>query len=179
MSCHQPAGVARPRGGDSKKLKVWYKSAAILIRIPRWSDHRQKLIAISTGEYCGVTETSKTGEAGAVEDFKDIIHEDIVQEEAQQLLDQLKDLLDIKCINEVEGLVDLLKEIKEHPSLNGHVKCRNVWLRVENLWDMKYYLYSIRDMEESDNPNKFHILRITMEILKRNFQQFCSQETVG
>ena len=47
LSCHQPAGVALAYGNNAR-VKVWYKSAAILIRIPKWSDHCQKLVAIST-----------------------------------------------------------------------------------------------------------------------------------
>ena len=175
LSCHQPVGVALAYGNEAT-LKVWYKSAAILIRIPKWSDHRQKLIAISTGEYCGVTEASKIGEAGVVEDFKDIIHEDIVQEKTQQLLDQLKDLLDIKCINEVEGLEDLLKEIKEHPELNGHVKCRNV--RMQNLCNMMKNLHILRHKACRNKIDYLHIL-YSMCDLEHSFQRFCSEETVG
>ena len=178
LSCHQPAGVALAYGNEAM-LKVWYKSAAILIRIPKWSDHRQKLIAISTGEYCDVTETSKTGEAGVVEDFKDIIHDDLVQDETQQLLDQLKYLLDIKCINEVEGLGDLLKEIKEHPELNLHVKCRNARMQAANLCPMKNALYTLRYRVESGQHNKVISLRPAMHELKRTFNDFCLEETVG
>ena len=178
LSCHQPARVALAYGNEAM-LKVWYKSAAILIRNTKWSDHRQKLITISTGEYCGVTEASKTDEAGVVEDFKDIIHEDIVQEETQQLHDQLKDLLDMKCINEVEGLVNLLKEIKERPKLNRHVKCRNVRMQVENLCRIKNNLYSLRYMAESDHRYKVDHLCRAMHELKQNFQHFCAEETVG
>ena len=47
----QPGTVAAASGNELT-LELWYKSAAILIRIPKWSDHHQKLIAISTGEYC-------------------------------------------------------------------------------------------------------------------------------
>ena len=173
LSCHQPAGVALAYGNDVM-LKVWYKSAAILIRIPKWSDHRQKLIAISTGEYCGVTEASKTDEAGVVEDFKDIIHEDIVQEEAQQLLDELKDLLDMKCINEVEGLGDLLKEIKEHPMLKKDDKCRNFRMQAEILCRLKNDLDSLKYYVESDHPYKVDHLRHTMHELKQKFQYYCS-----
>ena len=178
LSCHQPAGVALAYGNEAV-LKVWYKSAAILIRIPKWSDHHQKLIAISIGEYCDVTEASKIGEAGVVEDFKDIIHEDIVQEETQQLLDQLKDLLDMKSINEVEGLGDLLKEIKEHPKFNRHIKCRNIEMQIANVYDMMNNLILLRYRAESDHPYEVDELHHILHKIERNFQDFCSEKTVG
>ena len=131
-------------------------------------------MAISTGEYCGITKASKTDEAGVVKDFKDIIHEDIVQEETRHLLQQLKDLLDIKCINEVEGRGDLLKEIKEHPKLNGHVKCSNVRMRAENLCCLKNDLDSLKYCIESDQPYKVYHIHRTMHELRQNFQYYCS-----
>lgn len=84
LLCHQPAAAAIHYGNESTVM-VWYKSAAILIRIPKWSDYRQKLI-ISTGEYC-IPETSETDEDGMVKDFRDIIYdniEDIMQEEEEE-----------------------------------------------------------------------------------------------
>ena len=104
---NQPAGAIGAYGNDG--TLVWYKSAAILIRIPKWSEYRQKLIAISTGEYCGITDK----EDGVVKDFKDVIqeYEDIVKEETlQQVL--LKELLDNEYISKSEELKDKLKQIK-------------------------------------------------------------------
>ena len=51
LSFRQPAGAAMHYGNEAS-INLWYKSAAILIRIPKWSEYRQKLIAISTGESC-------------------------------------------------------------------------------------------------------------------------------
>ena len=104
----QPAAATAAFTEDGyANLKVWYKSAAILIRIPRWSTYHEKLIAISSGDNNGVNlDVNKTDEDGAVKDFKDVIedYEDIVQEETKQLLDQVKELLDNEYVNEVEGL---------------------------------------------------------------------------
>ena len=46
---HQPAGAALIYG-NKESLGIWYKCAAILIRIPKWGDYRQKLAAMSTGK---------------------------------------------------------------------------------------------------------------------------------
>ena len=67
----QPAGAVLAYGNEAS-LDVWYKSAAILIRIPKWSEYRQKLIAISTGENCGITEAN---DDGMVKDFKGVIQD--------------------------------------------------------------------------------------------------------
>ena len=69
LSYHQPAGAALAYGNEAD-LGLWYKSAAILIRIPKWSEFRQRLIAVSTGECCDVT----GAEDGMIRDFKDIIY---------------------------------------------------------------------------------------------------------
>ena len=73
LSYHQPAGAALVYGNE-KSLGVWYKSAAILIRIPKWSNYRQKLIAISMGKHHVETEANHT-EDGVVKDFRDIIQD--------------------------------------------------------------------------------------------------------
>ena len=80
LSYHQPAGAAYHYGNEAS-VDLWYKSAAILIRIPKWSEFRQRLIAISTGECCDIT----GAEDGMVKDFKDIIKEDVVHEKIQDL----------------------------------------------------------------------------------------------
>ena len=67
LSYDQPAGAALHYGNEAS-VDLWYKSAAILIRIPKWSEFRQRLIAISTGECCDIT----GAEDGMVKDFKDI-----------------------------------------------------------------------------------------------------------
>ena len=108
-----------------------------------------------------------------VEDFKDIIHEDLIEEETQQLLDQLKDLLNIKCINEVEGLADLLKEIKEHPMLNRDDKCRNFRMAAKNLCRLKNNFNSLKYYAESDHCYKVDDLHRIMQKLKQNFQYCC------
>ena len=96
---HQPAAVVKVyERCEGQTLDLWYKSAAILIRIPKWSDYRQKLIAISTGDCCNEKpQTSEADKDGMVKDFKDIIqdYEDIVQEETQQLAVQLQELINM------------------------------------------------------------------------------------
>ena len=79
LSLGQPTGASCVYGNESLELR--YKSAAILIRVPKWSEYRQKLIAISIGESCSVK--PETSDDGIIQDFKDVIHdyEDIVQEE--------------------------------------------------------------------------------------------------
>ena len=69
LSYHQPAGAALMYGNEVT-LGVWYKSAAILIRIPKWSEFRRKLIAISTGECCDIT----GAEDGIVKGFRNILY---------------------------------------------------------------------------------------------------------
>ena len=117
---HQPAGAAVAYGNNAQ-LELWYKSAAILIKIPKWGNYRQKLIAISTGGHCSVkSEPSETDDDEIENDFEDIIqdYDDIVQDETQQLLDQVKELLDHDCTSAVEGMVDILKKMQI--KLNGH-----------------------------------------------------------
>ena len=90
LSCHQPTAAA-VKYGNKATLKVWYKSAALLIRIPNWSNYyRQKLTKISTGECC-MPKAGTTDEDGIVKDFKGIIHDckDIMQEETKQMLDEV------------------------------------------------------------------------------------------
>ena len=47
---HQPAAAVIAYGNEAN-VDLWYNSAAILIRILKWSDYRQKLIVISTENY--------------------------------------------------------------------------------------------------------------------------------
>ena len=108
--CHQPAGAIGAYVNCG--TLVWYKSAAILIKFPKWSEYRQKLIAISTRENCGISDATLE-EDGVVKDFKDVIqeYEDIVQEETQQHV-LLKELLDNEYISQSEELKDKLKQIQ-------------------------------------------------------------------
>ena len=110
LVCHQPAGVIGAYGNCG--TLVWYKSAAILIRFPKWSKYRQKLIAISTGEKCGISDVTFE-EDGVVKDFEDVIQEykDVVEEETQQHV-LLKQLLDNEYISQSEELKDKLKQIQ-------------------------------------------------------------------
>ena len=47
---HQPAATVIAYANEAT-VYLWYNSVAILIRIPKWSDYRQKLIVISTEDY--------------------------------------------------------------------------------------------------------------------------------
>ena len=159
---HQPAAVtAAFTELGSADLKVWYKSAAILIRIPRWSTYREKLIAISSGDHDGANlEANTTAEDGAVNDFKDVIenYEDIVQEETQQLLDQVKELLDNEYINEVEGLVELLNKMQIKLNSNA----MNAREQLESICSIKYDLHKLRSNIESETLMKVASLQSTM-----------------
>ena len=91
---HQPAGVTMY--GSLAKLDLWYKSAAILIKIPKWSEFCH---AVSTGESC-----NEIGiEDRMSKDFKDIIEEDVIQEEIEKFRDNQQ-------IKAVERLVNALKK---------------------------------------------------------------------
>ena len=149
----QPAGAALHYGNEAT-VDLWYKSAAILIRIPKWSKHRQKLIAISTGESCGITVTSTTDGDGMVKDFGDVFqdYEDIIQEETQKLNDQFRNLLGNECSNEVEGLVDILKIMQM--KLNGHTI--NLSERVDHIYRIKDHLDYLKDDVESESESDFH-----------------------
>ena len=61
--------------GNNACLDLWYKSAAILLRIPKWSDYCQKLIAISTGECCGIAEVNEIDNDGMIKHFEDIVQD--------------------------------------------------------------------------------------------------------
>ena len=119
---HQPAAVVKVYEYEGTNLDLWYKSAAILIRIPKWSDYRQKLVTISTGDCCNEKpQTSEADKDGMIKDFKDIIHdyEDIVQEETQELAVQLQ-----KLINMMDHLPKGLGSIRHvhHPTTRLKIK---------------------------------------------------------
>ena len=145
----------QPAGKDYQSL--WYKSTAILIRIPRWSDYRQRLIAISTGECCGITEVSEADEGGMVKDFKGIIqdYKDIVQDESQQVIDQLKEflsheyILDTKDIRKKieEVLINLVKTKPEDViSTIKSLISRTSGLDYEDHFFMREYSYSLKEL---------------------------------
>ena len=119
------------------------------------------LIAISSGEHGGGSETD---DDRMVKDFKNVIHdyEDIVQEETQQLLDQVKELLDNKYINGVQGLVDLLKEMKIKLKSNA----MDVREQVNSICYIKYDLYQLRSDIESESPMKVEHLQSRMNSLR-------------
>ena len=160
---HQPAAAVIAYGNEAT-VDLWYKSAAILIRIPKWSDYRQKLIAISTEEYCGTkSEASATDEDGAVKDFKDIIYdyEDIVQEEIQQLVVLLQELLDNEYISKVEELTDKLKQIQTmlHTcAVRGGWRAGKIICIKCSVLELKYYI---------DSKRSFQSLHGYMDRLKR------------
>ena len=149
--------------GNNASVDLWYKSAAILIRIPRWSRYRQKLIATSTGEYCGVTETD---DDGMVKGFEDIFqdHECIVQEETQKLNDQFKELMDNKSINEVKGLVDMLKELQMKLNSHTYLSDHDIYRIKDDLESLRYQAYySVEDF-------RIQHLRNTLETLRRKYR---------
>ena len=113
LTFYQPAAALLHYGNEAG-VDLWYKSAAILIRIPKWSEYRQKLIATSTGESCDLTKTSGTNDDGIVKDFGDIFQDfdDIIQEETQEINAFFEELLNNQHVNEVEGLVDKLKKLQ-------------------------------------------------------------------
>ena len=170
LSYHQPAGAALHYGNEAS-VDLWYKSAAILIRIPKWSEYRQKLIAISTGEYCPVDEVNETDDDGIVKDFGNIFqdYECIIQKETQELNVQFEELLVNKYINEVEGLVDMLKKMQM--KLNSHTVCPSV--QVDNIYQMKDDLGCLRYKVESEFQSeslKVECLRYTLETLRHNYR---------
>ena len=140
LSYHQPAGAtAASREEDYlKNLMVWYKAVAILIKIPKWSNYRQKL---STGEHCSIK--TKPDKDGVVEDFKDVIqdYKDIIQEETKQLLGQVEELLDNEYINKVEGQADLLRKMQIKLGSNT----LNAKEQVECICSIKYDLHQVRN----------------------------------
>ena len=109
----QPAGAALHYGNNAS-VDLWYKSAAILIRIPKWSEYRQKLIAVSTGECSSVNTAGEMDDNEVMKDFGNIFQDsdEIVQKEIQELNDQLEELLDNTHVKEVEELVDILKTMQ-------------------------------------------------------------------
>ena len=169
LSRGQAAGAAVHYGNEAS-LKLWYKSAAILIRIPKWSEYRQRLISTGDGSD-EMPQTSKTHEDETVKDFKDVIedYEDIVQEETKQLLDQVKKLLDNKCFDEVQGLKDKLKKIKNILKANRHVKCSSE--QIDNLCRIKDDLSSLKYYVKSKSPYKLDDLLYTVSRLRSDTLQ--------
>ena len=53
LSYHQ-SDAAAIAYRNASYLVLWYNSAAILIKIPKWSGYQQKLITVSMGENHGV-----------------------------------------------------------------------------------------------------------------------------
>ena len=163
---HQPAGAALAYG-NSPSLELWYKSAAILIKLPKWGNHRQKLIATSIGEHCTIN--TEPGEDGLVEDFKDVIldYEDIIKQETQQLLNEVEKLLRNGFVNQIKELVHILKKMKV--KLNSHAA--SVDEEVENICTIKCDLYRLRDDIESDVPDdsKVNHLHHIIDMVERNY----------
>ena len=141
---HQPAGVTM-RYEDEVSLDLWYKSAAILIRIPKWSEFCRRLIAISTGDCYDIT----GAEDGAVKEFNDIM-QDVVHDEVQGLNKQINELLDISA---VEELMDELKKIQ----IDGHLSNP-----ADNIPRIKNGLEHLRDQQEL----KLFMLRRSVDKLK-------------
>ena len=169
LSFQQPAGAAMHYGNNAS-VDLWYKSVAILIRVPRWSEYRQKLIALSTGEYHGASEASGIDDDGMVNNFEDIFQdqEHIIEEETQKLNDQFKQLMENKNINEVEGLVDMLKEMQA--KLNGHTF--HLSERIDNIYRIRGDLEGLQYQVESKYYNSVESLRDTLERLRRDYRSF-------
>ena len=177
LTFHQPAGAGMHYGNEAS-VDLWYKSAAILIRIPKWSEYRRKLIAICTGECCGITKASGTDDDGMVKDFGGIFqdYDDIIQEETQEMNTHLEELMDNKYINEVEGLVDMLKKMKIVLSRAIHDSEK---IDKDEICHMKYILHKLRedinDPWTSDNTRTAEQLRCTMNGLRNSysFSHYC------
>ena len=158
LSFQQPAGAALHYGNNAS-VDLWYKSVAILIRVPKWSEYRQRLIALSIAEYRSTTEASgKDDDDGMINNFEDIFqdHGCIIEEETRKLNDQFKQLMDNKSINKVEGLVDMLKEMQK--KLNDrtfHLSQRvdNIYRIRGDLEGLQYNVeckyYSVEDLRQS------------------------------
>ena len=142
---HQPVALCIAYGNEARR-KAWYKSAAILIRIPQWSEYRQKLVAISTGEH-----STKVYEWEMVKDFKDICHESIIEDERKKLLDQSEELLDRQYIKKSPKLVNKLKKMQEH--LEWFYLDKTKQLNV--LHHVKSYLERLRDDADLNTPYRW------------------------
>ena len=159
---HQLAGATNCRHDGISSLDLWYKSAAILIKIPKWSEFCQKLVAISTGESCRITGT----EDGTENDFKDIIQDDVVHGELQELDKQIQVFICNKYIHAVEGLVDVLKSIQI--KVNG---CLNN--PIEFIYHLKRDLKVLEDHLKSDFFGQMLVdLGNTKEQLKHKYVLF-------
>ena len=160
LVCHQPAGAVLAYGNQAY-LDLWYKSAAILIRIPKWSEYRQKLIAISTGENRDNTKASEIDD-GVVKDFKDVIqeYEDFVEEETQQHV-LFKELLDNHYISKSEEVKDKLKQIQ---SMLYSCSTKDGW-NAKKIHTVKCYLGSLK-YAVTDRKN------VLLEYLRRKMDEF-------
>ena len=173
LTFHQPAAALMHYGNEAG-VDLWYKSAAILVRIPKWGEYRQKLIAISTGESCGITEASATHGDGMVKDFEDVFqdYEGIMREETQELNDQFRDLLDNKCISEVEGLVDKLKRMQ---SMLSRATNDSEQINTDEICHIRFVLHKLREIindpwtSDHDRVSTVDRLRFTVEDLQRSY----------
>ena len=166
LSYHQPAGVALQCRNQTNAY-LWYKSTAILIRIPKWSQFRQRLIGISTGECFDIT----GAEDGMVKDFKDIIQEDALQGEIQELNKTIEALLDNQSITAVQGLVAVLKETQI--KLNG---CSSEQGRALLLSEQAEIIHDIKDdlewLHYYAKDESIQSLHYTVEKLKYKYKSF-------
>ena len=163
LVCDQPAGAVLAYGNQAS-LELWYKSAAILIRIPKWSEYHQKLIAISTGENHDNTKASCSEiDDGVVKDFKDVIqeYEDFVEEETLQHA-LFKQLLDNDYIRKSEELTDKLKQIQMMLCICG---TKDGW-NAKKINKVKGYLRSLEYRIRTDGRN------IKLEYLRREMDEF-------
>ena len=117
-----------------------------MIRIPKWGEYRQKLIAISTGESCGITDqASATHGDGMVKDFGDIFQDldGIMREETQEVNAFFEELLNNQHVNEVEGLVDKLKEMQS--MLRCAIRGRER-INEHDICHARFVLHKLRDV---------------------------------
>ena len=159
---HQPAGAALHYGNNAS-VDLWYKSAAILIRIPKWSEYRQKLIAVSTGEYSSVNTADEMGDhdSEVMKDFGNIFQDsnEIVQKEIQELNDQFEELLGNPHVNEIEGLMDILKTMQTKLlKSQAHTACQ--------LADMIYCFKSELEYLRCDIESEHRIGQYRLEKLR-------------
>ena len=163
---HQPAGAALHYGNNAS-VDLWYKYAAILIRIPKWSEYHQKLIAVSTGECSSVNTADEMDDHEVMKDFGNIFQDsnEIVQKEIQELNDQFEELLGNPYANEVEGLVNILKTMQSKLlKSQTHTAGR--------LSDMIYYYKSELEYLRCDIESELYISQYRLEKLRDTYRGF-------
>ena len=167
LSFRQPAGASMYHGNKAS-VDLWYKSAAILIIIPKWGEYRQKLKAINTGESYGPTNAIEIDD-GTVKDFGDIIQNygDIIQEETQKMDIKFKELLDNEHVKEVEGLVNVLEKMQVKLNSDDFPVSK----RAHYMYCIKDDLNDLKRIVESESRSVARLHNI-LQMLRSTYRQF-------